>query len=41
MSEAQTQTQLGRLAFSWIVVTVPLLYGVVQTILRATQLFIG
>lgn len=38
---SETRTQVGRLALSWIVVSVPLLYGIVQTLIRAAQLFTG
>lgn len=41
MSDTGTQTQVGRVAFSWIVVAVPLLYGIVQTLIEAAKLFTG
>ena len=39
MTEQQTQTPVGLIAFAWALVGVPLAYGLFQTIKTASSLF--
>ena len=38
---SEVNYQVGRLALSWAIVSVPLLYGIVQTLIRVAKLFTG
>ncbi|MGJ9403567.1 MFS transporter small subunit [Arthrobacter sp. KK5.5] len=37
--DVRTKPAVGRLAVGWLLVGVPLLYGIVQTLTRVAQLF--
>ncbi|TWH74576.1 hypothetical protein JD78_03120 [Modestobacter roseus] len=41
MSEQQSTTPTGLVAFAWALVGLPLVYGLVQTIRTASTLFTG